>query len=104
MCVLHDALCQDSFLVDQRHSDSRSEAAILDVINPVQRLYNKVLQFISSDDGFHGGGEALDDGGEDGDFDGVPGGVGVRVLFPGSANLVDKRQGPDHLGEALVAF
>ena len=63
-----------------------------------------MLQFISSDDGFRGGGEALDDGGEDGDFDGVPGGIGVRVLSLGSADLVDERQGCDHLGEALVAF
>ena len=74
------------------------------MINPVQRLYDEVFHFVSSDDSLRSGGEALDDGGEDGDFDGVPGGVGVRVLSLGSADLVDERQGCDHLGEALVAF
>ena len=74
------------------------------MINPLQWLYDEVFQFVSRDDGFRGGGEALDDGGEDADFDGVPGGNGVRVLSPGSADLVYKRQGSDHLAEALVAF
>ena len=63
-----------------------------------------MLQFVGSDDGFCGEGEALDDGGEDGDLDGVPGDVGDRVLSPSSADLMYERQGCDHFGEALVGF
>ena len=74
------------------------------MINPVQRLYEEVFHFVSSDDCLRNGGEALDDGGEDGDFERILGGVRVRVLSLGSADLVDKRHGFDHLGEALVAF
>ena len=62
------------------------------MINPVQRLYDEVFHFVSSDDGLHGGGEALDDRGVGGDSDGIPGGGRVRVLSPGSADLVNKRQ------------
>ena len=74
------------------------------MINPVQRLYDEVFHLVSSDDSLRGGGEALDDGGEDGDLDGIPGGGRVRVLSPGSADLVDKCQSFDHFGEALIAF
>ena len=74
------------------------------MINPVQMLYDEVFHLVSGDDGLRGGGEALEDRGEDGDLDGIPVSGRVRVLSPVSADLVDKCQSVNHFGEALVAF
>ena len=74
------------------------------MINSVQGLDHKVLQFVGCDDDLRGREEGLEDGGEDGVLDGAPGSGGAGVLFPGSAGFMYERQGRDHLGEALVAL
>ena len=74
------------------------------MINSVQGLDHKVLQFVGCGDDLRGGGEDLEDGGENGVLDGAPGSGGAGVLFPGSAGFMYERQGRDHPGKALVAL
>ena len=45
-----------------------------------------------------------DDGGQDGRFNGAPGGWRVVVLSPGSAAFVNEGEGGHHFGETLVVF
>ena len=62
------------------------------------------LELVGSDNSLCGGSETLDDKGEDGDLDRVPGRDRVRVLSLGSAVLVYEREGYAHFGEALIVF
>ena len=43
------------------------------MVDTVQGLDDKVHELVSGNDSLRGGGETLDDEGEDGDLDGVPG-------------------------------
>ena len=81
-----------------------SETAIRDVINTIQRLDDKVREFVGGDDGLRCGGKTLDEKGEDGDLDRAPGSCRVGVLSLGSAAFVDEGKGCNHFGEALVVF
>ena len=104
VCVPYNTLGQDGFLADQKDSDSGSETVIGDVINTIQGLDDKVLDFVGGDDDLHCSGKTLDDKGEDGGLNGAPGGCRVGVLSPGSAAFVDECEGCDHFGETLTVF
>ena len=69
------------------------------MIDTVQGMDEEVLELVGSDNSLRGS-----DKGEDGDLEGVPGSNRIRVLSPGSAVLVNEREGCDHFGEALIVF
>ena len=99
--VPHNTFGQDGFLADQRDSDSGPDTAIRDVIHSVQRLDDEVLELVGS---FPCIGETLNNEGEDGGFNGAPGGCRVGVPSPSSAAFVDEGEGCNHYGETLVVF
>ena len=104
VCILHNTFCQYGFLADQGNSDLGLETAIGDMLDTVQGLDGEVLDLVGGDNSLHCGGETLEDEGEDGDLDGVPGSNRVGVLSPGSAALVYECEGCHHFGEALIVF
>ena len=77
---------------------------IRDLVDTIQGLDDKVLELVGGNNSLRVGGKTLDDEGENGDFDRVPGSDRVRVLSPGSAALVYEHEGCDHFGEARIVF
>ena len=63
VCVLHYASSQDGFSTNKWDSDARPETSAGDVVDPVLRLDEPVLQFVLGNIGFSGGVETSKDGG-----------------------------------------
>ena len=59
------------------------------MIDTVQGLDDKVLELVGSENSLRDSGKTLDDKGEDGDLDGVPGSNRIRGFSPGPAGLVN---------------
>ena len=63
-----------------------------------------MFEFFGGDEGLRIRGEALDDGGRDGNLYRALGLSRVRVLSPGPATFVNEIEHGDHLGETLGMF
>ena len=63
VCVLHYASSQDGFSTNKWDSDARPETSVGDVVDPVLRLDEQVLQFVLGNVVFGGGVETSEDDG-----------------------------------------
>ena len=74
------------------------------MIHSIQRLDDQVFELVVGDDGFLCTGKTTNNEGQDGRFNGAPGGWRVGVPPPGSAAFVNEGEGSYHFGEGLVVF
>ena len=61
--ILHYASSQNGFPANKWDSDARPETSVRNVVDPVLRLDEQVLQFVPGNVGFLGGIETSEDGG-----------------------------------------
>ena len=79
----------------------RSETSVRDVVDPVLRLDEQVLQFVLGNVGFGGGFETSEDGGSNCIAGFGPGEKIVRRFTEGSANLQDGTERSENFGVGL---
>ena len=92
VCVLHCTVIQDI---------RRSETSVGDVVDPVLRLDEQVLQFVLGNAGFGGGVETAEDGGGNGVVGFGPWEKVIRRFTVGSANLQQDTERFENFGVAL---
>ena len=98
VCILHYASSQDGFSTNKWDSDARPETTVRDVVDPVLRLDEQVLQFVLGHEGFGGGVETSEDGRGNCIAGFGPGEKVVRRFTECSANLQESTERLENFG------
>ena len=101
VCILHFASSQNGFSTNKWDSNARPETSVGDVVDPVLRLDEQVLQFFLGNVEFGGGVETSEDGGGNCIAGFGPGEKVVRRFTEFSANLQESTERSENFGVGL---